>query len=51
MHDVKSGKRGVKVPVYSHEIYDIVPNQFLEITQPDIIIVEGLNVLQVGSRY
>lgn len=48
MHDVKSGKPGVQVPVYSHEIYDIVPDKYIAISNPDIIIVEGLNVLQVG---
>lgn len=50
LHDVKSGKPGVKIPAYSHEIYDIVPNKFITIDKPDIIIVEGLNVLQVGPR-
>lgn len=49
MQDVKSGKRGLKVPLYSHEIYDIVPNQQVVVDRPDILIVEGLNVLQVGA--
>lgn len=43
---VKSGLPKVQVPVYSHVIYDIVPGQFITIEQPDILIVEGLNVLQ-----
>lgn len=47
LNDVKSGKRNVETPVYSHQIYDIVPDQKNIIDQPDILIVEGLNVLQV----
>lgn len=44
--DVKSGKSNLKAPVYSHLHYDIVPDEFIEVDQPDILIVEGLNVLQ-----
>lgn len=44
--DVKSGRAEVHAPVYSHMIYDIVPDQTQAITKPDILIVEGLNVLQ-----
>lgn len=44
--DVKSGKRNLRAPVYSHLHYDIVPNKYIEVDQPDILIVEGLNVLQ-----
>lgn len=44
--DVKSGKSHLKAPVYSHLRYDIVPDEFIEVDQPDILIVEGLNVLQ-----
>jgi len=44
---VKSGKRNVEAPVYSHQIYDIVPDEVSVTDQPDILIVEGLNVLQV----
>lgn len=47
---LKSGQANVQVPVYSHEIYDIVPDQLLELKQPDIVIVEGLNILQTGLR-
>lgn len=43
---VKSGVPVVSAPVYSHVIYDIVPDQQIEITSPDILILEGLNVLQ-----
>ncbi len=45
---VKAGERQVKIPVYSHHTYDIVPGQCQVIDQPDIMIVEGLNVLQTG---
>jgi type I pantothenate kinase len=46
--DVKAGRHPVRAPIYSHLIYDVVPNQWLEVQQPDILIVEGLNVLQTG---
>lgn len=44
--DIKSGKPNVTAPIYSHLTYDIIPNQFNVIDQPDILILEGLNVLQ-----
>ncbi|NGN63788.1 type I pantothenate kinase [Streptomyces sp. A7024] len=44
--DVKAGKEEVTAPVYSHLIYDIVPGERLTVHRPDILIVEGLNVLQ-----
>jgi type I pantothenate kinase len=44
--DVKSGKDRVEAPVYSHLIYDVLPDQVIVIERPDIVIVEGLNVLQ-----
>ncbi len=46
--DVKSGKPNVTAPVYSHTAYDIVPGEFVNVDRPDILIVEGLNVLQTG---
>jgi type I pantothenate kinase len=46
LHEVKSGKQRVEAPVYSHFHYDILPGQVLVIDRPDILIVEGLNVLQ-----
>jgi type I pantothenate kinase len=49
MADVKSGVPEVTAPVYSHLAYDIVPGEFQVVRQPDIVIVEGLNVLQTGS--
>ena len=45
---VKSGARNVKAPVYSHEAYDRIAGEFEVVDQPDILIVEGLNVLQTG---
>ena len=48
--DVKAGRRNVRIPVYSHHIYDIVPHRYEVIDQPDIVIIEGLNVLQTGSH-
>src|SRR5438445_279983 len=46
--DVKAGRRPVRAPVYSHLVYDVVPNEWVEFDRPDILIVEGLNVLQTG---
>ena len=43
--DVKAGKREVKAPLYSHLFYDVVPGQTITVDRPDILIVEGLNVL------
>lgn len=43
---VKSGRERVEAPVYSHFHYDILPGQTVAIERPDILIVEGLNVLQ-----
>ena len=45
---IKSGQRHVRAPVYDHAAYDILPGASETIDQPDILIVEGLNVLQVG---
>ncbi len=55
---VKSGRPEVTAPVYSHLSYDIVPGEVIAVggrysepsRQPDIVIIEGLNVLQVGVR-
>jgi len=49
MADVKAGVPEVSAPVYSHLLYDIVPGESQVVRQPDIVIVEGLNVLQTGS--
>src|SRR6266567_1455660 len=48
LSDVKAGRRPVRAPIYSHLVYDVVPNQWVEVDRPDILIVEGLNVLQTG---
>jgi type I pantothenate kinase len=45
---IKAGRRPMRAPVYSHIVYDVVPNEWIEIDRPDILIVEGLNVLQTG---
>lgn len=47
---VKSGFKGLQVPVYSHVEYDILADQQQDILNPDILIVEGINVLQVNSQ-
>ncbi len=44
--DIKSGKDEVEAPIYSHLVYDVVPDQKVVVRHPDIVIVEGLNVLQ-----
>lgn len=46
---LKSGEPRVECPVYSHRHYDIVPGEQVVIERPDIVIVEGLNVLQSGT--
>ncbi|MDQ0346893.1 type I pantothenate kinase [Ancylobacter vacuolatus] len=46
--DIKAGRRPVRAPVYSHFDYDVTPNLSVEVDQPDILIVEGLNVLQTS---
>lgn len=49
MADVKAAEGAVHAPVYSHQSYDIVPGEFQVVDRPDIVIVEGLNVLQTGD--
>jgi len=46
---VKSGEPTVTAPVYSHHTYDIVPGASITVNQPDVLIIEGLNVLQPAS--
>jgi type I pantothenate kinase len=46
LHEVKSGSENVEAPVYSHFHYDILATQHIVVDRPDILIVEGLNVLQ-----
>jgi type I pantothenate kinase len=47
--DLKSGAAEVAAPIYSHLVYDIVPGQHRVVRNPDILIIEGLNVLQGGE--
>jgi type I pantothenate kinase len=47
--DLKAGRVGVQSPVYSHEHYDIRPDTFITLGAPDIVIIEGLNVLQTRT--
>jgi type I pantothenate kinase len=48
LSDIKAGRRPARAPVYSHLVYDVMPNHWIEIDHPDILIVEGLNVLQAA---
>lgn len=45
---IKAGERNVEAPVYSHFVYDVLPDRKIIVDRPDILIVEGLNVLQTG---
>jgi type I pantothenate kinase len=47
--DVKSGNPEVAAPVYSHLAYDVLPGETKLVRQPDVMILEGLNVLQAGN--
>lgn len=47
--DIKSGKPEVAAPIYSHLVYDVVPDEQIVVDRPDILIVEGLNILQPGE--
>ena len=48
--DLKSGRSPIEAPVYSHNAYDVVPGERRVVTDPDIVIIEGLNVLQGGGN-
>jgi type I pantothenate kinase len=48
MSDIKSGERDIEAPLYSHLTYDVLKDKTQLIDQPDILIVEGINVLQTG---
>jgi type I pantothenate kinase len=50
LREIKSGAAEVTAPIYSHVVYDIVEGETAVIEQPDILIVEGLNVLQIGTE-
>jgi type I pantothenate kinase len=49
VRDLKAGRDRVRSPVYSHLVYDIVPGEAKVVERPDVVIVEGLNVLQTGG--
>ncbi|MBX5438986.1 MAG: type I pantothenate kinase [Thermoflavifilum sp.] len=48
LKSLKAGQDGVRAPVYSHLHYDVLPDQYIELNHPDVLILEGINVLQVG---
>ena len=48
--DVKSGRGEVSAPLYDHQAYDVVPGARQVVDRPDILVLEGLNVLQAGRR-
>jgi type I pantothenate kinase len=50
LSELKAGTPEISAPVYSHISYDIVPDKFLKVSQPDILIFEGLNVLQTEGN-
>ena len=47
---VKSGEPHVEAPVYSHQVYDVVPDHSVLVDRPDVLVLEGLNVLQAAPR-
>ena len=51
LYDVRDGKPALKVPVYSHLTYDVVPGEYTLVDCPDVLIIEGVNVLQTGADY
>jgi len=51
LRDVKNGVSNVKVPVYSHLTYDVVEGEYTVVDRPNVLIIEGVNVLQNGSDY
>src|SRR4030088_1201570 len=48
LSDIKAGRRPVRAPVYSHLLYDVMPNLWIEIERPGLLIVQGRNGLQAG---
>lgn len=49
VEELKSGRSPVEAPVYSHNAYDVLPGKTRRVEDPDIVIIEGLNVLQGGG--
>ncbi|MGX7130957.1 type I pantothenate kinase [Enterococcus songbeiensis] len=50
LNEVKSGKPKIDIPIYSHSVYDIIEGEYETIEQPDILIVEGINTLQLPAN-
>lgn len=50
LNAIKLGKRKISIPIYSHHYYDVIPNEYETIDQPDIVIFEGLNILQTFTK-
>jgi type I pantothenate kinase len=50
LNEVKSGVAVTKSPVYSHQSYDIIPNRYDIVDRPDVLIIEGINTLQLPSN-
>lgn len=50
LNQVKNGQEEIKVPLYSHNVYDIIEGEYELIQQPDILIVEGINTLQLPAN-
>ncbi|MGK0552584.1 type I pantothenate kinase [Enterococcus faecalis] len=50
LNEVKSGQEMVKAPLYSHNVYDVIEDKYEIIQQPDILIVEGINTLQLPAN-
>jgi type I pantothenate kinase len=48
--DIKSGRDGVSAPIHSHLTYDILPDRTQVVGRPDVLVVEGLNMLQAGLQ-
>ena len=46
--DIKSGRDGVSAPIHSHLTYDILPDRTQSVGSPDVLVVEGLNMLEAG---
>lgn len=50
LNEVKSGQETTQLPMYSHNVYDIIEDQYQTIESPDILIVEGINTLQLPAN-
>lgn len=50
MSRVKIGEKNLKYPIYSHDIYDVIPDVYEIMEEPDILIVEGINAFQLPAN-